>query len=359
MLSDLVINAAILVAFVCIENQIFRDTELDLNSPILLKALVGVICGILGILLMIYCVKVDKTIIIDFRNIAIIMAGMLGGTVSIAVSALMIGLFRIFHYGINTSSITALIVAVLVGIGISIIFRKKVSMPRKWFYSISYCLIISSIALSILLWKDNIKILHTLCLYIVGTIVAALIVYKYMEYLQGITKLFKTLKEESAKDYLTGLNNVRQFDRLFNQMAEELTYGNEPISLLFIDIDFFKKVNDTYGHKEGDRVLKELGKILIQTCRACDIVSRNGGEEFSVILKDCSVEEAVEIAERIRHTVEEHDFILSNGKVIHISISIGISTYPETVKKFSEIMEQADTALYKAKGAGRNKVFLH
>ncbi len=123
-----------------------------------------------------------------------------------------------------------------------------------------------------------------------------------------------------------------------------------------VDIDFFKKVNDTYGHIEGDIVLKELGLILSENCRHFDEVSRIGGEEFSVLLPDCAYPRAMQIAERIKDAVKIHTFTLSTGVKIHITISIGVASYPETIQDIEKLMEKADTALYAAKRSGRNRV---
>ncbi len=356
MLSDLVINAALLVAFVSIGNQVFRDSGLDETAPLLLRVLAGGICGALGILLMYYGVGVTNKVIIDFRNIAVIIAGTLGGTISIGVAALIIGLFRVLYYGMSDSSMAALIVTCFVDIGVSTIFRMNVTMGRKWFLSVLYCTVVSLIAISILL-RNDIPLLRIVILsYGVGTAIVSVVIYKYMAYLQGVTQLIKSLKDESTKDYLTGLYNVRQFDKVFNQIIGRAIEEQKVFSLLFIDIDFFKKVNDTYGHYEGDCVLRELGKILSQACRSCDMVSRNGGEEFSIVLQDCSATQAYETAERIRRIVEAHPFTLSDGTAIKITISIGISTYPENVKDLNKIMENADNALYEAKRTGRNKI---
>lgn len=123
-----------------------------------------------------------------------------------------------------------------------------------------------------------------------------------------------------------------------------------------IDIDFFKKVNDTYGHAEGDAVLRELGKILLKSCRSYDIVSRNGGEEFTILLLDCPEIQALQIAERVRYSVETHPFIMTNETQINITVSIGVSSYPEATNKIEKLLELADETLYIAKRTGRNKV---
>ena len=145
---------------------------------------------------------------------------------------------------------------------------------------------------------------------------------------------------------------------MYNTVIDSVRQKRERVSLLYIDIDFFKKVNDNYGHKEGDIVLKKLGEILSKTCRDVDIVSRNGGEEFSVILVNCSPNMAVEIAERIRKTIEITPIYLSNNIKINITVSIGISSYPDPINDLEILREKADEALYKAKHAGRNKVVL-
>ena len=128
--------------------------------------------------------------------------------------------------------------------------------------------------------------------------------------------------------------------------------------MLFIDIDFFKKVNDIYGHLNGDRVLKEVGQILIKLSRDTDIVARKGREEFTVLLMDCGVSKALKVAERIRKTIEENIFISEQNEEIRITISIGVSSFPDTIADEEKLTEQADIALYRAKRSGRNKVCL-
>jgi diguanylate cyclase len=157
-------------------------------------------------------------------------------------------------------------------------------------------------------------------------------------------------------DGLTGLNNFRQFDEIFNNLVNDLSTRIQNLSLLYIDIDYFKKINDTYGHYEGDFVLKELGIILKNYTRSYDTVSRNGGEEFTVLLPDCNLNRAIEIAERIRKSVEENEFTLTSGEVTKLTISIGVSSYRDTTNDPFLLIEDADKALYRAKKSGRNKV---
>lgn len=152
------------------------------------------------------------------------------------------------------------------------------------------------------------------------------------------------------------LANVRKFDSLLNDAMKNAKEKDEKFSLLMIDIDFFKKVNDTYGHAEGDIVLRELGKILLKNCRSFDIVSRNGGEEFTILLLDYPKIQALQVAEHVRSSVETHPFILSDQIRINITVSIGVASYPQDTNEIEKLLELADMTLYTAKRTGRNKV---
>jgi diguanylate cyclase len=358
MLQDLFLNATIIITFIAIGNQfIFEKHNIGKHPYFSSKSIFGIITGILGCLLMLYSVTVVPSVIVDFRSIAIIIASIFGGGISAIVASLVIGTFRVLYFGITTSSITAFIIAIIMGVGCTIINSRMISPTKKWGYSTLFCTTIGNIGL-IFFVKDIILLIKLISAYSIGSFVIAAILYSYTNRLTASDELFRKYKEESSKDFLTGLNNVRQFDRIFNTITNNILEKEEHLALLFIDIDFFKKVNDNYGHNEGDKVLKELGKIFIKICRDFDIISRNGGEEFSVMLMDCLPQQAITIAERIRSAVEKHPFSLSNGKTINITISIGIAIYPDTTDDFVKLKEEADSALYKAKKTGRNKVVL-
>lgn len=357
MLQDLFINAVILVAFVSLGNQfIFGTNEIHNSKP--LKIVFGLYNGVLGCILMLYSVTVSPSIILDLRNIPIIIASILGGFTSSIIAALIIGLFRITYFGAEASTIAALIIAVLMGFGCPLIKAKVKSLNEKWLYTTFFCTILVSIVFALFI-ADIQLLVKLLAVYWLANFMIILILSRYVTHLVCINDQYRKYKSESSIDYLTGLNNVRQFDTAFNNISSKAIERGEFLSLLFIDIDFFKQVNDTYGHTEGDLVLKQLGDFLLKTCRSFDIVSRNGGEEFSVILIDCPSEQATTIAERIRLAVENHNFILSNNTVVPITVSIGVATYPNTAKDINILMQQADKALYEAKQTGRNKVIFH
>ncbi len=170
------------------------------------------------------------------------------------------------------------------------------------------------------------------------------------------------LKEIGYQDPLTQAYNRRYFDLRFADEISRALRKNENIACMFLDVDFFKKVNDTYGHHVGDMVLTRLVSLIKEQVRACDIVARYGGEEFAVVLPGVTEQLAYDIAERLRRAVES-DVTITCGQGHKVTVSIGLETLSSLdldVLKVDEIgfklLEHADQALYSAKDTGRNKV---
>lgn len=153
----------------------------------------------------------------------------------------------------------------------------------------------------------------------------------------------KRLHQQAIRDSLTGLYNKRCFHSKLSEISED----NFPISLLMIDIDNFKRINDTYGHLTGDDILKQITEIFINSIRKSDWVARLGGEEFAVVLPQTSPEEALRLAERLRNVVEGYTFGFEHNNV-KMTISIGVAT-ADTLINMNDLLKLADNALYKAK----------
>lgn len=163
------------------------------------------------------------------------------------------------------------------------------------------------------------------------------------------------LEQLATTDALTQLANRKQImKRLFKHFEYYQRYTAE-FSILMIDIDHFKKINDTYGHLTGDAVLMQVAKIFQETLRNVDIAGRYGGEEFLVILAETSGEQAMRTAERIRQAVENHTFSFATSS-IKATISIGVARILENEKDENSLVSRADQALYQAKAKGRNRV---
>ncbi|TET68982.1 MAG: diguanylate cyclase [Candidatus Zixiibacteriota bacterium] len=184
---------------------------------------------------------------------------------------------------------------------------------------------------------------------------------KNVELMQVITKLTLTEKEkeeyqeQSVTDELTGLYNRRFIERYFEMTLKKTHY---PFACVMIDIDDFKRVNDTHGHLAGDYVLKELAHIISENKRPADIASRYGGEEFVLVLENINQADLPKVVERLRHQVAGRVFSFQ-GHEIRVTISIGVSSsLPLGCESCDSMIEQADQALYKAKEAGRNTVVM-
>lgn len=359
MLNDLFINTLLLISFTFVGGHVSREMPEKLKNSIWGKLLLGAAGGALGILMMIYSLQVIGTsTLLDLRSLSIMMISSVGGWVSTLVAGIIIALYRIGNFGINQASIFAL-VHICLYILLFGLTNKKVKTPwRNWFTKLAIVVFIL-VATFLYLLRDVENHYFIIFYFSFVVIGAGLLEYYLLKYAKRSNELYKIYQTDSTKDFLTGLNNTRQFDKLLNMSFERVMENNESLSCLMIDIDHFKKVNDTYGHAVGDMVLKELAEILKKNCRAFDFVGRVGGEEFCVLLLDCSSERAYEIGTRIRNGVKEHKFPIGQDRFINITVSVGTATYPETVANLEEIMKKADVGLYKAKQTGRDKVCDH
>jgi diguanylate cyclase (GGDEF)-like protein len=167
---------------------------------------------------------------------------------------------------------------------------------------------------------------------------------------------FSSIKTMAVYDTLTNVHNRRYFDERLGVETQKSFFSNTPLSLVMVDIDYFKKVNDTFGHTEGDKVLLKIASLLKNSVRKDDTVARYGGEEFALILPGAKLEITSMIAERIRRLVETTLFEVGDNQ-IHLTISLGISNLPaHRARSKEELVKMADLALYQAKGGGRNRV---
>jgi diguanylate cyclase (GGDEF)-like protein len=163
------------------------------------------------------------------------------------------------------------------------------------------------------------------------------------------------LYELSVLDGLTNIYNRRYLEQ---RLAKEMAYSRrfqKPLTVLLVDIDFFKRLNDTYGHQAGDHALREVSEILTKGLREYDVVARYGGEEFAIILPSTPRERGAIIAERLRESVEAAE-IVTRGHHIKLTVSVGLSSHPEDATEAKELVHLADKALYQAKHRGRNQV---
>lgn len=166
----------------------------------------------------------------------------------------------------------------------------------------------------------------------------------------------KALLELATHDGLTGLYNHQTFYSLLEHELTRVRRYRGPLSLLLLDIDHFKQVNDTYGHRVGDKILRGVSDRLMGKIRSTDSACRYGGEEMTVILPEASLVAGRQFADRLRQSVESNPFDVDNEQQIQIAVSIGLASFPEHGEEVSALVASADKALYAAKERGRNRV---
>lgn len=170
-------------------------------------------------------------------------------------------------------------------------------------------------------------------------------------------RLYEDAKRMAVTDGLTRIFNHRFFQELFEKEYKRSDRYHTVFSLIMLDIDFFKRINDTYGHLYGDEILKEIATIIKGCLRSMDIVARYGGEEFAILLPETDLASGIQTAERIRRAVESYEFRAADGTEVKVTVSQGVTCYPSSgIEKRSDIVAKADTALYEAKESGRNCV---
>jgi two-component system, cell cycle response regulator len=181
--------------------------------------------------------------------------------------------------------------------------------------------------------------------------------FTYHDYLDEVFQ--RQMYESALRDGLTKVFNKKYFtDYLEKEFAYAARHGS-PLALIFLDIDYFKRINDTHGHPAGDFVLSELSQLMATLVRTEDVLARFGGEEFTVLCRGTDLEGARIVADRLRRTVEAHTFSFG-AKTIPVTISLGIAAIPDTaIVDHAQFLAASDKALYEAKRTGRNRVCLH
>ncbi len=162
----------------------------------------------------------------------------------------------------------------------------------------------------------------------------------------------------SVTDDLTQLYNSRYLSQVLRRETKRASRSGRPLSLLFIDLDGFKSVNDTHGHLYGSRALVEAAGLIRLSARETDVVSRFGGDEFALILPDTGSEGAAAVGERIRDRIAAHRFLQGDGLAIHLTVSVGVATLPDVAASTEGLLQAADEAMYHVKEHGKNGIYI-
>jgi diguanylate cyclase (GGDEF)-like protein len=171
-------------------------------------------------------------------------------------------------------------------------------------------------------------------------------------------RLRDTLRDQSVRDPLTALFNRRFMEESLEREMQRAVRKNHPVSVLFVDLDNFKRFNDTFGHDAGDYVLKTVADLFRKSVRVDDVVCRYGGEEFGFILPESSSENALIRANELREAAKKLEIRYQNRSLGAVTLSVGVATFPEHGETVEELLKAADQCLYKSKSGGRDQVTL-
>lgn len=192
--------------------------------------------------------------------------------------------------------------------------------------------------------------------YLVKGEITPRLLERSLRYALKLGETLEALRQLATHDQLTGLLNRREFDRILAEESERARRFQRPFALILIDLDHFKRINDTLGHPTGDAILRAVALILQAQVREVDRVLRYGGEEFAVFALETERAAALEIAQRLCTTLAQTPIQLASGTTVSVTISIGVATMPDDAATGADLLAQVDRALYAAKKRGRNRV---
>ncbi|TFE03999.1 GGDEF domain-containing protein [Jeotgalibacillus salarius] len=352
MIRDFIINISIMISFTFVWHQLFKHNKLTLKSGMSLKVIDGLIAGVFGVMLMNFSLAINEITILDLRHVAIAMVALYGGLIPAMIASFVVIIGR-YAIDINFSSHVALFMVLAIGLGTGLIGEYvKWSVWKKWTLMLVFSQSVFSLAFYIVSNSYQ-SVIYPAILHAVSAFAGGYLVLYFARYIRRATDAFYQVQENSLKDPLTDLYNVRAFDEYYNQFLKRNEEYNDSLGLLMIDIDYFKKINDNFGHAAGDYILKEIA-VLLKEETANGFVSRNGGEEFTVIFPDLTFSQVCKYAESIRRKIDEYEFVIESGTSLHLTVSIGVSHTDFAPQQ--GLFESADNALYIAKQAGRNQV---
>lgn len=355
MIKEFFINFCILCTVIFIFHAYAHTPKFLKLNPLKIKTLTGGLNGGFGVILMQFGIHFGDGVLIDLRSIPIMISAIVGGWTASFITTLVLIAARLLMYPITYSSLVNIVVLLLSAVAFSFIGSSRMSRKQKWAGMCTAFIVIIGLFTHVVIpnWHLSLIIFSQ---YSIAVLVGTVAAFGITDYLWRNRKNYELLQEYAQKDHLTGLLNHRAYQEFLNESLNS-DKDFKLVSLLAIDIDYFKSINDTYGHPAGDEILKQVSMILINSCRIGDKVFRCGGEEFAVVMPDCPLHTARKLAMRIQKKVEQYTFIINQTTQIPLTVSIGYAAATHADEASSkELIKQADEGLYLAKRSGRNQV---
>lgn len=339
----------VLIALQYIYYQIKLMMGLALKSSIREKILSGVVSGLMAIILNFYAVETSFDVNFGLAFTALLVGLLYSGSFSFLIGYIMFGLWT--HTLANTESIFSLEIYILIGLIFLVLdtFVKNFKIHTKGLLALAIVSLMFCLNTYIISGDLSFAV-TTSVIYMILTTISLFVAIGIIRYQQEYVRLNQRLSMQATHDSLTGLPNRRSFEEKIKKLNP-----SETASMLMIDIDYFKKINDIYGHPVGDLVLKKTAAALKEVCTDKVTIARTGGEEFVVILRGHTMDMAKSVAEDIRAAIEALD-TKAGDEILKITISIGVASYPSQVDSVDDLYALADEHLYIAKKLGRNQV---
>ncbi|MBI5974055.1 GGDEF domain-containing protein GdpS [Staphylococcus canis] len=350
MIEAIIYNISVTIAGIYLFHRLQYAESHDFRFS---KSYITVLMTIVGLLLAFHPVPIDSYMI-QLSFVPILFLGRYTNSFYTVLAAIIIAL--VGYFVLTTSLTFALSLVIIAGV-VSVIgpFLKQNHMIAMQILN-GLSLVILAIIAIITPSFDIMEVVYLVPLSIVATVITTVF---YVDLLQFFS-LIARYENEDTIDYLTGLGNVKEFDRHLNHVTTIAEENNQSLGLLLIDIDGLKKVNDEYTHNSGDAVLKQMSHLLQNYVPKNTKLFRNGGEEFSIVLSNYSLDECVKLAENIRKAVKKSSFHLPNKTVIKLSVSIGVGYLAhDDYKSQRKVFKDADDMLHAAKTEGRDKVMFN
>ncbi len=330
-----------------------------IERGILKSVAVGLLFGLGGILSMGDPIRFMPGVIQDGRSILLVLTPIYGGIVGTVVAAFMMAVFRYLVGGLGAvSGVAGILIVATAGYVLTLLPRQLTGTGWRRSALFGLATTTSLVVLVFLPWSVARELLISATLPVtIVNILGVMLLADLLEKESYRIGIQRALENEATLDPLTQLPNRRVLQREGDRCSKEAGMRRVPFSIIMLDIDHFKKINDNWGHTFGDTVLARVADVIRRTVRKTDIAARYGGEEIVVLLPNTDMRAAGIVAEKIRNDIET-TVLMFGQETVHVTASIGIACSFEPSTDFKYVLEAADKALYRAKAGGRNRVEL-
>lgn len=330
---------------------------ITVDSKRSVRILYGISLSVLSLLLMQMTIEPVPGVLVDLRHIPVIVAAYFAGPLPTFIVTVVIILYR-FSISTNAAAYAAALFIISIAGGTSLLVKWFPIYSKRTFTLVTiYATVLHGAVLTYVLSETGL-VTTILSVVIPASFVSSWLALVIIRDIRLTKQSMRTLQQTAQRDFLTGLHNFRAFTDHFDDLKQQTILHQHEIALITIDIDHFKQVNDTYGHEAGDEVLRQFATRLKDGVTDAGYVSRNGGEEFSILVEQLTIAKVVALAEQLRERIATSPFQLSTGVFLPLTASFGVASFPKTTTEIQHLVTDADAALYQSKQNGRNQVTL-